>query len=242
MLLRLLKHLTFTLLGSILKNPISYWMKFLIVKYSYELRYLRENLSIGYMASITQSDFGFRNTVYPYCALSNTVMGDHSYVAHRTRLTSTKIGKFSCIGPDVLCGVGLHPARDFISIHPAFYSVRSAAQITFVTSQKFVEQIGIIIGNDVWIGARAIILDGVTIGDGAIVGAGSVVTKDVPAFAVVGGSPARLIRYRFQPDVISALIKLRWWDNGDDWLRRNADAFGHYTNFRTATDRNLEAL
>jgi virginiamycin A acetyltransferase len=70
----------------------------------------------------------------------------------------------------------------------------------------------IAIGNDVWIGAKAIILSGISIGDGAIVAAGSVVTKDVPAYAIVGGNPARIIKYRFSEEVIRQLENLRWWD------------------------------
>jgi carbonic anhydrase/acetyltransferase-like protein (isoleucine patch superfamily) len=70
----------------------------------------------------------------------------------------------------------------------------------------------IVVGNDVWVGTRAIILSGVTIGDGAIVAAGSVVTKDVPPYAIVAGNPARLIRYRFSDETIAAMCRIRWWD------------------------------
>ena len=70
----------------------------------------------------------------------------------------------------------------------------------------------IIIGNDVWIGYEAVILSGVTIGDGAIVAARSVVTRDVPPYTIVGGVPARPIRRRFDPETIDALLELRWWD------------------------------
>ncbi|MGB0498557.1 MAG: CatB-related O-acetyltransferase, partial [Rubricella sp.] len=66
--------------------------------------------------------------------------------------------------------------------------------------------------NDVWIGARAIIMSGVTIADGAIVAAGAVVTKDVEPYAIVGGNPARVIRYRFEQRVIERLMALSWWD------------------------------
>lgn len=68
------------------------------------------------------------------------------------------------------------------------------------------------IGNDVWIGGGAIILRGVTIGDGAVVGAGAVVTKDVPPYAIIGGNPAKVIRYRFDDRTISSLLRLKWWD------------------------------
>lgn len=68
------------------------------------------------------------------------------------------------------------------------------------------------IGNDVWIGFRAMVLSGVTIGDGAVIGAGAIVTVDVPPYAIVAGNPARVIRYRFSPNEIEKLLALRWWD------------------------------
>jgi len=74
----------------------------------------------------------------------------------------------------------------------------------------------ITIGNDVWIGVGAILLPGVTIGDGAIVSAGAVVAGDVPPYAIVGGSPARVLRRRFDSDTIAAMLRIRWWDWSDD--------------------------
>ncbi|WP_318011557.1 CatB-related O-acetyltransferase [Mesorhizobium sp. CO1-1-9] len=74
------------------------------------------------------------------------------------------------------------------------------------------------IGNDVWIGLRAVIMPGITIGDGAIIGAGSIVTKDVAPYAIVAGNPARLLRYRFTDDQIASLLAIRWWDWNDDRL------------------------
>ncbi|RVC53476.1 CatB-related O-acetyltransferase [Mesorhizobium sp. M00.F.Ca.ET.038.03.1.1] len=82
---------------------------------------------------------------------------------------------------------------------------------------------GITVGNDVWIGNGAMILPGVEIGDGAVVGAGAVVTKNVPPYAIVGGSPARLIRYRFSQDVISKLLAIQWWRWDDGKVKREAD-------------------
>jgi acetyltransferase-like isoleucine patch superfamily enzyme len=83
----------------------------------------------------------------------------------------------------------------------------------------------VIIGNDVWVGAGAIILSGVSIGDGAIVAAGAVVTKDVPAYSIVGGNPARLIRFRFSEDQIAKLLSIGWWNWSEEKIRKNIDAF-----------------
>ncbi len=82
----------------------------------------------------------------------------------------------------------------------------------------------IVIGNDVWIGYEAVILAGVTIGDGAIIGTRAVVTKDVPPYAIVGGVPAKPIRKRFSEDTVAALLELRWWDWPEERIAANLDA------------------
>lgn len=82
----------------------------------------------------------------------------------------------------------------------------------------------IIIGNDVWIGYEAVIMSGVTIGDGAVIGTRAVVTKDVPPYTIVGGVPAKAIRRRYDDDTICRLQNLRWWDFDEEKIRRNVDA------------------
>lgn len=82
----------------------------------------------------------------------------------------------------------------------------------------------IVIGNDVWIGYEAVIMPGVTIGDGAIVGTRAVVTKDVPPYTIVGGVPAKPIRKRFSDEVISQLLEIKWWDWSDDKVKENISA------------------
>ena len=82
----------------------------------------------------------------------------------------------------------------------------------------------IVIGNDVWIGYEAVILAGVTVGNGAIIGARAVVTKDVPPYAIVGGVPAKPIRKRFSDETISALLTERWWDWPEEKIARNLAA------------------
>lgn len=82
----------------------------------------------------------------------------------------------------------------------------------------------IVIGNDVWIGYEAVIMSGVTIGDGAIIGTRAVVTKDVPPYTIVGGVPAKPIRKRFSEDVISCLLEIRWWDWSKERIAENINA------------------
>ncbi|MBR6669381.1 MAG: CatB-related O-acetyltransferase, partial [Ruminococcus sp.] len=81
------------------------------------------------------------------------------------------------------------------------------------------------IGNDVWFGKNVLITNGANIGNGVIAGAGAVITKDVPDYAIVGGVPARIIRYRYTPEQIEALNKIQWWNWSDDEIRERYDDF-----------------
>lgn len=143
----------------------------------------------------------------------------------------TSIGRYTMLGPDVKVILGQHPTRTIASTHPAFYSSRGQMGFTYVDETIFEEErfakkpYRVVIGNDVWIGAYTRIMEGVTIGDGAIVAAGALVTKDVPPYAIVGGVPAKTIRYRFDEDTIAGLLKLKWWDKEEDWLRAHARDF-----------------
>jgi acetyltransferase-like isoleucine patch superfamily enzyme len=213
------------IIKTLLLNPLTLWGRWLIGKFYYEYKYTAKNLAIGYMARFSNCRFGSYNTLYDSVLLVNVTLGDFSYVAANSKIHNTEIGKFSCIGPESIIGLGKHPSHDFASVHPIFYSPLCQAQITYASHPFFEEFAQIQIGNDVWIGARAIILGGVTIGDGAIVGAGAVVTKDVPAYAVVGGVPAKILRYRFEPTEIDFLKQFKWWDRDIDWLRENAAKF-----------------
>jgi acetyltransferase-like isoleucine patch superfamily enzyme len=208
-------------LKSIAHNPLTAWLKWLAVKVYYESTHSAENIRIGYMAKVSKSTFGRYATVYERAVLSKVALGDFSYVGPGSRLNDTSVGKFSCIASDVLIGLGSHPSRNYVSIHPAFFSPALQAQISFASRSYFDEDSRCAIGNDVWIGARAMILNGLTIGDGAIVGAGAVVTKNVPAYAVVAGVPAKVVRYRFEPAQIAFLTQFKWWDRDVRWLQEN---------------------
>lgn len=214
-------------MGGFLKNPASLWLKWLVRKYWYQFTYRRQHLKIQYLARFSDCTFGRYNTLYEGAILTQVSLGDYSYIAANTRLARVAIGKFSCIGPDVMAGLGRHPATEFASIHPVFYSPNAQAGVTFADRPYFDEFDSIIIGNDVWVGARATIRDGVTIGDGAIVAAGAVVVADVPPYAIVGGVPAKLIKYRFSTEQIEALQTLKWWDKDEGWLRANFTKLHH---------------
>jgi len=143
--------------------------------------------------------------------VSNSTIGRCSYVVG-AEIRNADIGSFCSIGREVLVGgLGKHPVK-WLSTHPAFYSPLKQSGFSFVNESKFAELVRTEVGHDVWIGARAMILDGVKIGNGAIVAAGAVVTKDVSPYSIVGGVPAKEIRKRFDEPVIKELMELQWWN------------------------------
>lgn len=128
-------------------------------------------------------------------------LGEYTYLAN-SKVGYTSVGSYCSIGPGArIGGLGAHPL-DTLSSHPIFYQYNKG--------EKFIENKYTRLGSDVWVGANAIILDGVSIGDGAVVGAGSVVTKDVPDYAIVAGNPARIIRYRFSAELIYQIKQSQW--------------------------------
>ena len=159
------------------------------------------------------------------CAFGpDVIIGKGTYVSSNSHISQTTIGKYCSIGPNLICGWGIHPTNG-ISTAPCFYSTRKQNGMTFSTENKIDERLPIIIGNDVFIGMNVCILDGVRIGDGAVIGAGAVVTKDVPDYAIVGGVPAKIIRYRFPQEIIRKLRKIQWWNWSDDELKNVEQMF-----------------
>lgn len=143
-------------------------------------------------------------------------IGKYSYFGGKFSIADkrTTIGTFCSIGQDVKIGTSSHPI-DFLSTHPFQYmksDLFSKKGEVFKIIPFNGELKPIHIGHDVWIGTNVVIIDGVNVGSGAIIGAGAVVTKDVPPYAIVGGVPAKIIRYRFDEETIQDLLKLKWWD------------------------------
>ena len=146
------------------------------------------------------------------CVINNVILGSYSYIGKNCLVQNVKIGKFCSIANDVIIGLGKHPIKNF-STSPIFYRKKNTLGINLVKENlDFNQYEETIIENDVWIGARAIILDGVKIGNGVVVAAGAVVTKDIPDYAVVGGVPAKIIKYRFSQTKMEYLLKHSWWD------------------------------
>lgn len=179
-----------------------------------------------------------------YTVFEVNKIGGFTYLQGGTYYAIQSIGRFCSLASNLYTGPVEHPTT-FLSSSPIFYTNSNKTKWPSSTEFKgFIERNKyhiedtylrkkqmssdknfITIGNDVWIGLNVTILRGVTIGDGAIVASGAVVTKDVPPYAIVGGVPAKIIKYRFNKDIIESLEKLKWWDyqieilDGLDWTR-----------------------
>lgn len=219
------------MINKLFRNPLTVSLGKVVLSVILEWKYSKQKLNIAYNSTASNCSFGMYNTLYQNVSLNNVTLGDFSYLASGCIFANCTIGKFCSIGPDVHAGLGIHPTRNFVSTHPLFFSTQKQTQISFADKEYFNEHAQITIGNDVWIGARAIIIDGVTISDGAIIAAGAVVTKDVPPYAIVGGVPAKLIRYRFTDDQIQKLLEIQWWNKEYQWLRKHFKKFHNIENF-----------
>ena len=162
--------------------------------------------------------------IEPYCVfgVGNTInsMGLCSY--SRSRLTQhTVVGRYSSIAPNFKVMGVQHPIDRFTT-SPISYTLNSSSANVPLNSEEVQgdfqaipykqKPAGVTIGNDVWIGENATFKPGVVVGDGAVIATGSIITKDVPSYAVVGGVPAKILYYRFRDDIIEELLELKWWD------------------------------
>lgn len=179
------------------------------------------------------TQFEGNNSLGENSSVYDCVIGYGTYTGKNTHLVKTKIGRFCSISSNVRNITGRHPISNFVSTHPCFFSLGKAAGFTFAPTQKF-EEIKYTnsdnkfineIGNDVWIGESVIIMDGVKIGDGAIIGACSFVTKDIEPYTINFGIPSRTMKYRFDVEKINFLLNDRWWEKEISWIKDN---FSHF--------------
>lgn len=212
-------------------------MKFIVKSLVERIRLLGKHkekglLKCGRNSHINTTSFEGYNVIMDNVIMSNCSLGLCSYVNSNTILSNTKIGKFCSIANNVQTCIGNHPTSEFVSTFPAFYyDTEKQLGFTFHKNKPIFKGINpkplgetkfqIIIGNDVWIASNVLILGGVKINDGAIVAAGAIVTSDVPPYAIVGGCPAKVIRYRFKQEEISRLVAEKWWNSPLEEIAKN---------------------
>ena len=163
----------------------------------------------------------------------DSTIGRYTYTCYDDEIVNCEIGQFCSISDEVIIGGAEHPI-DWVSTSPVFQNVKHSGPKKRFAKIDFNGISRTIIGNDVWIGKRAIIKAGVIIGDGAVIGAGAVVTKDVPPYAVVVGMPAKIIKYRFDEVTITKLLDSKWWEIPDVDLQKYSHLISKPTEFLEA--------
>ncbi|MBK9441897.1 MAG: acetyltransferase [Comamonadaceae bacterium] len=183
-------------------------------------------------ASVRNCRFGRYTEVGDLVQMTQCLLDDYSYVQPYCDLMSTDIGKFANIASMVRINPGFHP-MDYPTLHhftyrPTKYDMAEQDDAAFFEWRK---RQRVVIGHDTWIGHGAVIMPGVHIGNGAVVGSNSVVTKDVPPYTIVGGVAAKVIRQRFPRAISQALEATAWWDWDHDTLTERLPEFKNLRGF-----------
>ncbi|CAB1253054.1 Chloramphenicol acetyltransferase [Ruminococcaceae bacterium BL-6] len=183
-------------------------------------------------AKVVQTEIGRYVQIGRGCVITESKIGDYSYCGRHNEIIYTDIGKFVSIATSARINPGQHPT--YIRVAQSHFTYRCAQYGLGEDDEEFFNwrrQKRVAIGNDVWIGYNAVIMGGVTVGDGAVIGSMAVVTKDVEPYEIVAGIPARHLKYRFPPDIIRKIRNSRWWDWTHEELKerlgdfRDIDAF-----------------
>jgi len=225
----MIRHIKKIILSnSFLTNVIMFFRR-IYLKNKVGIKY-GKNAIIGFSTECEgKNSFGAKSVI------TSSKIGFGSYIGNNSIFSKTSIGRYCSIGPNVNCVFGKHPSHTYVSTHPSFFSINHSIAFSYVKEQQFEEfakprdlegKYSIIIGNDVWIGANVSILEGVVIGDGAIVAANTLVVKDVEPYSIVGGVPAKKIKDRFSEEDILFLKSLKWWNKPESWLKE----YGSYFN------------
>lgn len=187
-----------------------------------ENSFLPESASVGNMAVVLNTTLGEGCLVGSFSKIAYSKMDTMSYIGDYTVVINSEIGKFSSISWGITIGPEEHDYTR-ITNHSFLYSLKSFKLTPYKHYSPFEKECKI--GNDVWIGCNSTILRGVTIGDGAVIGANSLINKDVPPYSIVVGSPGKIVKYRFSPEIIDALLDAKWWDLQLSVISENTELF-----------------
>lgn len=167
-------------------------------------------------------EFGYRCNVAYEADIFDSKIGKRTSVGRYTTIRNCDIGGYCAISWNCSLGAKNHH-YERLSCSGAFYHSRFGLVDADIKEMEYIPPT--VIGNDVWIGCNAVVVSGVTIGDGAVIGAGAIVTKDVEPYAIVVGVPGKCVGYRFEEDIRKNLLEAKWWLWEDDLLKENVEIF-----------------
>ncbi|WP_105056768.1 CatB-related O-acetyltransferase [Aliivibrio sifiae] len=194
-------------------------LKNVVAKFIFRNNNIASYKGFSLFAKASNSSFKVGARLAPNADVRSSFIGRYSSIGRSSKLYRVKMGDFCSISWDVTINARNHNLSALTT--SAFPYVK---RMGFV-EKDHIEYQWVNIGHDVWVGTGAIILPGVDIGTGAVIGAGSVVTKDVLPYDIVAGNPARVIRKRFSEDKVSELLQMKWWDWDDFKIKDNLEIF-----------------
>lgn len=204
-----------TIMSKLVKWGAGMFINRVIQKFRYRNSYKKGVVIAEFVELTGNTTLGCFSMIAHHASISNSEIGAYTSIGRYSKVRDSTIGRYCSISWDVTIGATSHP-YNHITTHSFPYN----PQFALCEKQiNYHEAVKTVIGNDVWIGTNAIILPGISIGDGAVIGAGSVVTHDVEAYSIVGGVPARLIKYRFEKDIRERLSDLKWWNWSEEKLK-----------------------
>ena len=181
---------------------------------------------------LVETTLGAYTHLMAHSVFHDVTVGDYSFFAGYNQVYYSNIGKFCSVASFARINTTNHPTYDRIAQHHFTYRNElfgfGEDDAEFFARRK---DKSVIIGNDVWIGHNAVIMPGVNIGNGAVIGAGAVVTKDVEAYSVVAGVPAKKIKMRFSDELIQKIEKSAWWNWGHETIKNRIADFRNMDDF-----------
>jgi acetyltransferase-like isoleucine patch superfamily enzyme len=176
--------------------------------------------------AIKKTILGKNVKIGSFSTIFSSSIKDYSYVGSFCSVVSTDIGKYCSIADFCLIGGASHPTT-WVSTSPVFHTGKNIFNKNFTKNFYNPYEKKTTIGNDVWLGHNCIVKSGVTISDGCIIGAGSILTKNTGPYEIWAGNPAKLIRKRFEESIIIELINIKWWEWPNSKIRSKAIYFNN---------------